>query len=421
MKTLKYRYTMHFPFLHVRKGYIYCFFFFTVHFCIGQQLASYIQYAEQNNLNIQAFELKHSIATEKVNEANTLSDTQISLGYFVSEPETRTGPQRARLSVRQMLPWFGTITARENYASSLAETQYLDIAIAKRKLGLSISQSYYTLFAIKAKQEVLREQIDLLKTYEKLALTAVTVGKASAVDVLQLQIRQNELQQQIDVLAQEYITERSLFNTILNTDPDTDIEIVDQINIPEKDPVIYNDKLLVHPELLKYDKLYESVSKSELVNQKQKNPDIGFGLDYVPVSERTDVNIEDNGKDILMPMISISIPIFNKKYNSQTKQNKLKQEEIQLKKTDRQNHLQSLLIKAISLRNTARIKYKTQEKNIQQAKNAEQILTKNYETGTVDFNAILDVQELQLKFQVDRIKSIRDYFMQSTIINYLSQ
>ncbi len=421
MKTLKYRYTMHFPFLHVRKGYIYCFFFFTAHFCIGQQLASYIQYAEQNNLNIQAFELKHSIAAEKVNEANTLSDTQISLGYFVSEPETRTGPQRARLSVRQMLPWFGTITARENYANSLAETQYLDIAIAKRKLGLSISQSYYTLFAIKAKQEVLREQIDLLQTYEKLALTAVTVGKASAVDVLQLQIRQNELQQRFDILAQEYITERSLFNTMLNVDPNADIEIVDQINIPEKDPVIYNDKLLVHPELLKYDKLYESVSKSELVNQKQKNPDIGFGLDYVPVSERTDVNIEDNGKDILMPMISISIPIFNKKYNSQTKQNKLKQEEIQLKKTDRQNHLQSLLIKAISLRNTARIKYKTQEKNIQQAKNAEQILTKNYETGTVDFNAILDVQELQLKFQMDRIKSIRDYFMQSTIINYLSQ
>ncbi|WP_109299180.1 TolC family protein [Aquimarina sp. AU474] len=421
MKSIKYMYVVYFPFLGLKKGLVSVFLLFTFHFGIGQQLEAYIHYAEQNNPQIQAFELKHTIATEKVNEVNTLSDAQVSFGYFVSEPETRTGAQRARLSVKQMLPWFGTITARENYANSLAETQYLDIAVAKRKLALSISQSYYTLYVIKAKQKVLQEQINLLNSYEKLALTSITVGKASAVSVLQLQIRQNELQQRIDVLAQEYITERSLFNTILNKDQYADIEVVQEMKVPEEDPILNDDKLSLHPELLIYDSLYESVSKSELLNQKQKSPNIGFGLDYVAVSERTDINVEDNGKDILMPMVSISIPVFNKKYNSKTKQNKLKQEEIQLKKKERKNHLQSLLTKAISSRNTARIKYKTQEKNITQAKHAEQILTKNYETGTVDFNAILDIQELQLKFYMSRIMSIRDYFVQSTIINYLSQ
>ena len=143
----------------------------------AQQLASYIQEAQDNNPEIQAFELRYNIAEEKVNEANTLPDTQISAGYFISEPETRTGAQRARFSISQMLPWFGTITARENYASSMAETEFVEIAIAKRKLALSVSQSYYKLYAIRAKQLVLDENIELLETYERLALPSLEVVK----------------------------------------------------------------------------------------------------------------------------------------------------------------------------------------------------------------------------------------------------
>ena len=30
-------------------------------------------------------------------------------------------------------------------------------------------------------------------------------------------------------------------------------------------------------------------------------------------------NLSDNGKDIVMPVVSVSIPIFTKKYKSQTK------------------------------------------------------------------------------------------------------
>lgn len=124
-------------------------------FAEAQQLQSYIQEAESNNPDIQAFELRYNIAEEKVNEVNALPNTEFGAGYFISEPETRTGAQRARFSVKQMLPWFGTITARENYASSMADAEYVEIAIAKRKLALSVSQSYYQLYAITAKQQVL--------------------------------------------------------------------------------------------------------------------------------------------------------------------------------------------------------------------------------------------------------------------------
>ena len=79
--------------------------FFLSQLSIGQQLQSYIEEALTANPEIQAFELRYTIAEEKVQEADWLPNTELSAGYFVSEPETRTGPQRAgRGRARQRRP-----------------------------------------------------------------------------------------------------------------------------------------------------------------------------------------------------------------------------------------------------------------------------------------------------------------------------
>ncbi len=393
--------------------------FFLSLFVNAQQLEVLINEALANNPEIQKFELKYKRASEKVNEVNTIPNTEFGVGYFVSEPETRTGAQRFKVSAKQMLPWFGTITSRENYVSSLADAKYEDIVIAKRKLIVSVSQSYYNLYVNKAKQEILTENIKLLKTYETLALTSVEIGKASAVDVLRLQMRQNEMQQLKDVLQQQFLAEQTNLNNLLNRDNNVLVTVVDSLMMPSEDFKINTKSLELHPELLKYDKLYQSVEQSELLNQKESSPMIGFGLDYINVSERPNMSFSDNGKDIVMPMVSVSIPIFNKKYKSQTKQNELEQQEITAQKQERLNTLETLLSKAINECISARISYTTQTKNLKQAKDAEEILIKSYETGTIDFNDVLDIQELQLKFQMNQIESVKIYYVQSTIINYL--
>ena len=385
----------------------------------GQALQSYIQEAEANNPEIQAFELRYNIAEEKVNEANWLPNTELTAGYFISEPETRVGAQRARIGVRQMLPWFGTVTARENYASSLAETEYVEIVIAKRKLGLSVAQSYYRLYETRAKQAVLNENIALLETYERLALTSVEVGQASAVDVLRLQIRQNELQQQMETLDEQFMAEQTVFNNLLNRDVSLPVVVMQDLVMPTQNPMFNMNDLTLNPELLKYDKLYQSVSQSELLNQRESLPMIGFGFDYLPVSELENANPSDNGKDVLMPMVSLSIPIFNNRYKSISRQNELRQKEIETLREQRLNKLESAFALAKSQRNQAKITYSIQEKNLKQAKDAEDILVKNYETGTIDFNDVLDIQELQLKFQMNQVEAIAMYYMQSAVINYL--
>ena len=405
---------------HIKSVIFLCFLIFVLK-GNAQQLDVLINEALDNNPEIQKFELQYKRVSEKVNEVNTVPNTEFGVGYFVSEPETRTGAQRFKVSAKQMLPWFGNISARENYVSSLADVKYEDIVIAKRKLMSSVSQSYYKLYANKAKQKVLTENINLLETYETMALTSVEVGKASAVDVLRLQMRQNEMQQLKDVLQQEYLAEQTKFNNLLNRANNIAVNVVDSLVIPSDDFEVNTESLALHPELLKYDKLYQSIEQSELLNQKESSPMIGFGLDYINVVERPNMDFSDNGKDIVMPMVSVSIPIFNKKYKSISKQNELQQLEIEFQKDERLNTLETFLDKAVNGRISSRISYATQTKNLQQAKDAEDILIKSYETGTIDFNDVLDIQELQLKFQMNQIESVKTYYVQSTIINYLIQ
>ena len=386
----------------------------------AQDLPSYILEAHQNNPEIQAFELRYQLAEEKVREVDRIPETQITAGVFVSEPETRTGAQKARFSVKQMLPWFGTLSLRQDYASSLADTEYIEYVIARRKLALQVTRLYYALHALEAKREVLDQNVALLKTYEQLALTAVEVDQASAVDVLRLQIRQNELQQQREILKQEYQAEQAAFNGLLNRDPETAVFLMTGVTVPDSDPDT-GDSLQLNPELLRYDKLYESVTRAETLNQKDGAPTFGVGLDYIPVAERPGLDFSDNGKDIVMPMVSLNIPIFNNRYDSRSKQNQLRQRELESLKQERLNVLQTALAKAKAGRTAARIRFRTQESNLKQARDAEQILLRTYQTGTIDFNDVLEIQELQLKFQLDQIDAIRMYYEQTALIRYISE
>jgi outer membrane protein TolC len=404
----------------MRKVTIYIIILFIGSFSYGQRLESLIKIGLENSPEIQKVETAYKGVLEKKNEVDAVPNTQFGFGYFASEPETRTGAQRFKLSVKQMIPWFGSITARQSYVSSIADAKFEDIAIAKRKLIASVSQGYYNLFTIREKQEILKKNVSLLKTYETMALTSVETGKATVVDVLKLQIRQNDLEQLIEVLEQQFLSEQTQLNALLNREKNFKIEVLDSLVMPKSLDVVSTDNLSLHPELLKYDKLYKSVEQSELLNQKEQKPMIGFGLDYVTVSERPNMSFSDNGKDIVMPMVSLSIPIFNKKYSSKSKQNQLKQEELLFDKQVRQNKLMGMLDAAINGRVASKISFDTYTRNLEKADNAEQILLKSYESGTINFNDVLDIQELQLKFQMKQIEAIKGFYMQSTIINYLS-
>ncbi|KFB01723.1 transporter [Mangrovimonas yunxiaonensis] len=403
---------------YIKTGWFLASFFFAIQ-GHAQELEGYIQEALSNNPEIQKVDVQYKIASEKVNEVNTLPNTEFNFSVMAVSPEMEMPMERYRVSVMQMLPWFGTITARENYVTSMADAQYVEVALAKRKLVLAVAQRYYQLYNIRAKQQVLDKNMSLLQSYETLALTAVEVGKASAVDVLRLQVRQNELQEKKAVLMQQDKGIQAALNSLLNRDYDSEVTVVPVMEMPKTDAVVHYDSLALNPELLRYDKLYRSIEQAEALNQKESGPMLGVGVGYI--NQEDSPMITSSYKDMVMPMLSVSIPIFNKKYKSQTKQNQWRKQELQFQKEARLNGLRADLSKAVSQRNQARITYYAQADNLKQTQDAERILVKTYETGTIDFNDVLDIQELQLKFQINQIEAVKAYYEQSAIINYLIQ
>ena len=109
----------------------------------AQTLQDYLLEAEKNSLELQSKQYSYESALEKVNEVGSVANATIGAGYFVQEAETRVGAQKVKLSVSQTLPWFGTLSAKKESVSHLAEAQLNTIDLTKRALFLEVKKKLF--------------------------------------------------------------------------------------------------------------------------------------------------------------------------------------------------------------------------------------------------------------------------------------
>lgn len=384
----------------------------------GQTLEDYLRVAAQNNPEIQAFELNYRLALEKVEEASSLPNLDLGFGYFVSEPETRTGAQTTRFAVTQMLPWFGTLSARQSYAASLAENEFVEFSIAKRKLALSVAQVYYTLYSLQAKAHIIDDQIKWVTVNQERLLRSIEASRSSLSEMLKLEVRLNDLKQKKLTIAYQLSAERSVFNNLLNNEPHLELLIVDSLPLPKIEVPDIVD-FSANPELLKFDKLFASVTQAEELNQKERLPNLAFGVDFLTVAQRPDLVFDDNGKDIFMPRVSLSIPVFSKKYSSVTAQNKLKQERLDLQKQQRLNTLEDTYSRALALLKEAQLSYELQSESLARLEQTEALFLNKFSGGSLGFQELVELQDVQLNLQLRRIEATVQCYTQYALINYL--
>ncbi len=385
----------------------------------GQSLTAYKQEAMANNPAIKAMELRLEAHAKQVKEVGALPNTQLTTAYFVSEPETRTGAQKASVSAQQSLPWFGTNKAKRN--TLLAENKIYEntLAIQKRKIAYQIEKQYYKIYELKAKQKLLIQQDSLLQQYLDLALVAVETNKATAIEVLKINIARNTLLDQKEILKGTLLSEESTMNQLLHRDGFDPLLIPDNLYMPDEEPTMLLDDITFHPELLTYDYRGEVLEKKEAVNAKEAAPAIGIGLAYTIVEERSNMQFSDNGKDIIMPSLSVSIPLFSKRYKARSDRYELEKEEALALREAAQTQLAAHLEQAINNRITARINYDTQQKNITQTQQVEKMLLSQYETSQVGFESLLEIQEMRFSYQHKKIAAIAEYFLHTATLNYL--
>ena len=386
----------------------------------AQSLQEYLNSVAANNPALQAMQYTYESALEKVNEEGSLPNTTIGAGYFIQEAETRVGAQKAKLSISQMMPWFGTLEAKKESASFKAQAQLNTIDLVKRKLFLTLKTTYYQLFELTIKERIINENIEILKTFEDLALIELENNRSTMVDVLKIRMEKNELSNKLSTVVENLKAKKIALNLILNREENLSVNIPKDIEILDDDNLFQKEMISENPQLLKLDNLHSALEKSELATKKAGLPTIGIGLDYVFVENRDVENLLENGKDIIMPMVTVSIPLFSKKYSSKQKQLKLEQKAVETIKVETRNQLVTLFEKTMANLKNATISIKTQIDNIAQADQAQKVLLAAYETSKIDFEQLLEVQQLKLKFQLKMVTSEKDYAIQKSTIEFLT-
>ncbi|WP_430412841.1 TolC family protein [Kordia sp.] len=395
--------------------------FLVVHIANGQTLAHYLAEAEKNSSEILAKQFQYESALEKVNEVGSLPNTQLGVGVFAQAVETRVGPQRARFSASQKIPWFGTLNAKKESAKLLANAKESEIDFLKRQLSLNVKIAYYELYTLQQQQIITQEHVEILDTYEKLALNELENNRTNMVDVLNIKMKKNTLLQQYQAISEDIRSKKVRFNLLRNKPIQDEVLVLDSLQIA-KTPQFENDEAIrQHPRLQQLEHMQNALQQSEIVAKKEGNPSIGFGLDYVLVSERSGISLPDNGKDIIMPMVTVSIPLFNKRHIAKQKQLQLEQEAISQTKITIKNQLLIALEDAKNKMMNAQESIHTQDENILQAKQAKEVILAAYQTAKMDFEQLLALDQLKLGFELQKVTDVQTYFTNTAIIDFITQ
>lgn len=387
----------------------------------SQTIDDYFKIASENNPELKAKHKEFEAALQRVSQVNSLPDPTFSFGYFISPVETRVGPQQARFSLTQMFPWFGALKAQGDAAALMAEAKFQLFMDARNKLYFKVAAAFYPLYELNDWIKIEAENISILESYKTITTKKFENGNGSMVDVLRVEIMLKDAQTNLNILKEKEKPLTTIFNKLLNRPENEQIVLMDSLkteNLPEN---FRKDSLLAaNPTLKALDLKLEASKATELATHKQGLPKFGIGLDYVMVGKRSDVTMSDNGKDVIMPMVTMTIPIFRGKYNASVKEAQLMQESYTYQKEEMTNSLLSNYEMAwfeIQQQQQLLALYEQQIQTSQQSLN---LLFTSYGNSGKEFEEVLRMQQQLLKYQKMRATAITQYQIAVAKINYLT-
>jgi len=380
-------------------------------FANGQTLNDYLTMAADSNALLKAKFLEYQGSLEQVSQVGALPDPEISFGYFVSPIETRVGAQEARLGFMQMFPWFGTLGARKDSKTEIARAKYEQFAQARNDLFYKVKEKYYDLYELNQSIRITEAHLEILKTFESLATTKFENAKASMVDVLRVQMEIAEVKNSLQFLQDKKIPLTTAFNQYLNRESETAIVIPDTIEaiglMMNKD--VLSDSIQTQNNQLQYYGHMRQASEFRITEtRKMGAPTFGLGMNYFIVSERTDMVVPDNGKDAFMPLLSIKLPLYGGRIRSMSKEAELNKQSLENLEADYRNTLQTNLEMAWVEYSDAGRRISLYREQMKTAQQTQDILVESYSTDGKDFEEILRVQRMLLRYELETIKAIVD-------------
>lgn len=438
----------------------------------------YLQIGAQNNPGVKADFLAYKASLQKIPQAGAYQDPNLEMGFFLEPMDIIGGKQVAEFKLMQMFTWFGTKKAAQTEAAHMARMSFEKFRETRDNLYLDIYTQWYILCSLQQQLNNNRENRALLTQLEELAIrkfsspvsgsssgyslsspissTANNVsgvsgggmsgmssmggsGNVSAKsspqgmssmgggsagmsssspgmsDVLRVQLEIVEIDNNIASLQSEIKAEKAKFNTLLNRDVETEVEIPESF---KQTPYLFDGESVM-AKIENQNPMLGMITEEGLaykakgeMDKKMSYPMFGIGVQYM-LNKKTDESMlvmgDMNGKDMIMPMVSVSIPLYRNKYKAQQRESKLWWQSSREKYDNTRNALEAELYKTKHLLDDAGRKVDLYKKQEELAKTTYNLIVQEFVSGKSDLTNVIQVQRQLLDYKLKGAESIASY------------
>jgi hypothetical protein len=239
-------------------------------------------------------------------------------------------------------------------------------------------------------------------------------GNIALTDIYRIQIETGDLENNISLLKNQRNTEMAQFNTYLNRPVSAQVFTNDNIATDslESSLVAVSDSMLANNPMLSmldYEKLSYEARKKMVA--RMGYPMVGIGLNYSLINKSpTAMGTPGmNGKDMIMPMVTVTLPVYRKKYKAMQNEAEFMKSATSENYQATSNSLQVEYYEAVQLYQDAKRRTKLYDNQAELASKSLDLMLKNFSVSSSNLTDVLRVRQQTLDYEVKKVQAIADF------------
>lgn len=380
----------------------------------SDSLSTYIAAAIRNNPAVIGGYNAYKAQVMSACGAGSLNDPTIQVGVFPKSMQHVNGKQIATFTIMQMFPWFGTLKAGRENMEYKAESAYQKFRADGIALAYDVQKQWYVMLATQEKIKAVKGKISLLEDIKKLALltykTQSRMRNAKMSDQLRLEAEEQNLEEQIASLEAKAALQRQQFNIVMHRDANAPLVVPDTIALREMPSISWNDIEAQDPLLQKSVADGKAFEAQERLATNMGKPTFSVGLQYMLNGKVMNPKMENmNGMDMVMPMVTVSVPIYRRKIYMSKEAAKLNKISTDYAYQNRQDALKSEYLSIGQRAEDVKRKVELYDKEVKILDRTLSLMNTEYATGSTSLTDILETNRQYIDYALKKAEAYADY------------
>ena len=377
-------------------------------------LAVYIAEAIRNNPALMSEYQAYQAQMANAQGAGVLSDPQLSVGLFPQAIHHVNGKQLATITIMQMFPWFGTLKAGREQMEYKAQEAYQKFREKSLSTAFNVEKQWYSILATQEKVKAVKQKRALLNDIKKVAIYLYknyTAGRDTKMsDQLRLDAEEERLKEQTESLETQLTLQKQQFNITLHRRPNAALSLPDSIPLRQMPTFNWTEIERNNPKLAQYSAIQKALKSQEEQTRAKGMPMIGVGLQYM-LNGKVDMPMMPNmnGKDMVMPMVSVTIPIYRKKITSAIHSAQLMERSAAYNYLSQLDALQSTYLSIEQRADDIKRKLKLYESEVSLLNKTLELMQKEYATGATSLTDILQTTRESIDYDLLKAEANAQY------------